>query len=154
VTELRIISDDQMAQIKARRWMRCLFSIEEGHVGNRRNVRITWFGRMIGPIVEHWLEGPARWPGHFSYREANTVRQVRLFWNRMEQSWGFMRLQVIENLVELVGIEPTTSSLRTMKSAVHQDCIFKHLYPPDVENHSIYWNVNGTCGDQVVRHNP
>jgi hypothetical protein len=26
--------------------------------------------------------------------------------------------QVIENLVELVGIEPTTSSLRTMQSAV------------------------------------
>jgi hypothetical protein len=62
VTELRIISDDQMAQIKARRWMRCLFSIEEGHVGDRRNVRITWFGRMIGPIVEHlgYLE-PVLW---------------------------------------------------------------------------------------------
>jgi hypothetical protein len=27
---------------------------------------------------------------------------------------------VIENMVELVGIEPTTSSLRTMEYSVHQ----------------------------------
>ena len=60
---------------------------------------------------------------------------------------------MIENLVELVGIEPTTSSLRTMRSAVHEDCIFKHLYRSRAENESIYWNVNGTCGDQVVRLN-
>ncbi len=47
---------------------------------------------------------------------------------------------MIENLVELVGIEPTTSSLRTMQSSVHQDCIFKHLYRTRAENESIYWN--------------
>ena len=34
----------------------------------------------------------------------------------MEHGWGLCGLQVIENLVELVGIEPTTSSLRTMRS--------------------------------------
>jgi hypothetical protein len=33
-----------------------------------------------------------------------------------QEGVGRMPAQVIENLVELVGIEPTTSSLRTMRS--------------------------------------
>jgi hypothetical protein len=48
--------------------------------------------------------------------EANSRQVCILFWNTMEQSWVKRRLQVFENLVELVGIEPTTSSLRTMRS--------------------------------------
>ena len=34
----------------------------------------------------------------------------------MERNRRIGRLQVIENMVELVGIEPTASSLRTMRS--------------------------------------
>jgi hypothetical protein len=34
----------------------------------------------------------------------------------MERNQHNEPLQVIENMVELVGIEPTTSSLRTMRS--------------------------------------
>ena len=36
--------------------------------------------------------------------------------NVMERNRRIGRLQVIENMVELVGIEPTASSLRTMRS--------------------------------------
>jgi hypothetical protein len=34
----------------------------------------------------------------------------------MGQRWYLLKLQVIENMVELVGIEPTTSSLRILNS--------------------------------------
>jgi len=38
-------------------------------------------------------------------------------WNGMERKCQKRACQVIENMVELVGLEPTTSSLRTMASA-------------------------------------
>ena len=34
----------------------------------------------------------------------------------MERDWVLDGLEVIDSMVELVGIEPTTSSLRTMRS--------------------------------------
>src|SRR5262244_1413591 len=40
----------------------------------------------------------------------------QLNWNVMERVREKGRCQVVENMVELVGIEPTTSSLRTMRS--------------------------------------
>ena len=61
---------------------------------------------------------------------------------------------MLENLVELVGIEPTTSSLRTMRSPVNHGGVFNRLPQSDKGNDSIYWNVIGTCGSQVVRLNP
>jgi hypothetical protein len=61
---------------------------------------------------------------------------------------------VIESLVELVGIEPTTSSLRMMESAVHSVRVSNHLPRSNGEIGSFYWNVIGTCGSQVVRLNP
>jgi hypothetical protein len=60
---------------------------------------------------------------------------------------------VIENLVELVGIEPTASSLRTMQSSAHPAFIFKHLPQSNSKMGSVFWNVFGTCGSQVVRLN-
>ena len=41
---------------------------------------------------------------------------TELNWNEMERKRGVRNSQVIEKMVELVGIEPTTSSLRTMRS--------------------------------------
>jgi hypothetical protein len=57
---------------------------------------------------------------------------------------------VLENLVELVGIEPTTSSLRTINSPVHRIRSFKELHRPNPEIGSSLWNVFGTCGRHVV----
>ncbi len=37
-------------------------------------------------------------------------------WRKACALFASPSLQVIENMVELVGIEPTTSSLRTMRS--------------------------------------
>ncbi len=37
-------------------------------------------------------------------------------WRKACAQFASPSLQVIENMVELVGIEPTTSSLRTMRS--------------------------------------
>ena len=41
-----------------------------------------------------------------------------MFWNEMERDCDSEGPQVTENMVELVGIEPTTSSLRTMSTAI------------------------------------
>ena len=38
------------------------------------------------------------------------------FWDKMGQDLSSRDSQVVENMVELVGLEPTTSSLRTMRS--------------------------------------
>src|SRR5438552_9953171 len=49
--------------------------------------------------------------------QANTSDNHQLnLWNEMERISTITGPQVIEKLVELVGIEPTTSSLRTMRS--------------------------------------
>src|SRR5437016_3043782 len=47
-----------------------------------------------------------------------TAKQVSQLknWNELERDCRKRARQVIENMVELVGIEPTTSSLRTMRS--------------------------------------
>jgi hypothetical protein len=49
-------------------------------------------------------------------------------------------------MVELVGIEPTTSSLRTMLSPAHLASSFNHIEELEAGNGSIFWNVFGTCG--------
>ena len=55
---------------------------------------------------------------HFWCKELRQTRRhaAELFWDKLGQESVFGWLQVIENMVELVGIEPTTSSLRTMRS--------------------------------------
>ena len=40
------------------------------------------------------------------------------FWDKVGQDWVAEGLQVIEKMVELVGIEPTASSLRTTRAAI------------------------------------
>jgi len=69
-----------------------------------------------------------------------------IFWDRVGQKWSARELQAIENMVELVGIEPTTSSLRTMLSPAHLASSFNHIEELEAGNGSIFWNVFGTCG--------
>jgi hypothetical protein len=53
------------------------------------------------------------------YREANSGNHLlNCFWTSLGQNGTTGPLQVLENMVELVGIEPTTSSLRTMRVSI------------------------------------
>ena len=52
--------------------------------------------------------------------------------------------QVIENMVELVGIEPTTSSLRTMRSPSYPPFLFNRLPLVQGKNSLNNWYVFGT----------
>jgi hypothetical protein len=54
------------------------------------------------------------------------------------------RPNLLKNLVELVGIEPTTSSLRTMRSPSNPRCFFSHLPNVRGKNSPNYWDVIGT----------
>jgi hypothetical protein len=53
--------------------------------------------------------------------------QSHLNWNILEHNRDIRRLEVVDLLVELVGIEPTTSSLRTRWAADRFDCDFNNL---------------------------
>ena len=48
--------------------------------------------------------------------EATPGEPVQICVTKCDKDWRAECLQVLENMVELVGIEPTTSSLRTMRS--------------------------------------
>ena len=48
-------------------------------------------------------------------------------------------------MVELVGIEPTTSSLRTMASSVLMFLIFPDLVAFSITFSAVYWTSNGTA---------
>jgi hypothetical protein len=48
--------------------------------------------------------------------EANSAARFSKVWDRLGQGCGLGQLEVIENLVELTGIEPVASSLRTRRS--------------------------------------
>jgi len=64
----------------------------------------------------------------------------------MGQDLSFRGSEVIENMVELVGLEPTTSSLRTMHSSALRAFLFNHLLRSESKTKSVFWNVFGTCG--------
>jgi hypothetical protein len=52
--------------------------------------------------------------------------------------------------VELVGIEPTTSSLRTITSPAGRFFGFKHLQAIVPQITANYWDVNGTFAELSV----
>src|SRR5271165_2391284 len=61
------------------------------------------------------------------------------------------RIFIGKYLVELVGIEPTTSSLRTMRSPSLSSLKTKHIQRKAWFHSRVFWDVNGTRAEAGVR---